>query len=367
MKRVPVFDYLEQYEGIKDEILGAIERVLESGRLILGTEVEAFEAELSRFLGGKGGSVGVSSGTDALVVALMSLGVGPGDEVITVANTAVPTVSAIRSAGAMPVFCDVEPRSCLMDLEDLPRRITALTKAVVPVHLFGNVVDVVRIRTIIGGRDIKIVEDCAQAQGATLGDRMAGTLGDAAAFSFYPTKTLGAYGDAGLCYSSDPNLVSEMRRVRVYGFETNHFSSREGVNARLDELQAAILRVKLKHLPRFLERRRALAAHYHRLLTPKALPVEPGVGVRHCYHLFVIQVSDRDRVRTELAARGVETGIHYPTPIHLMQGYRFLGYKVGSLPHTEAVAASVLSLPIYPELSTGEVERVAFELNRVLE
>jgi aminotransferase EvaB len=366
MSRISMFDYIRQYEGLRKEVLVAIERVLSSGQLILGPEVHQFEEEFAEFLGGNGGCVGVNSGTDALMVALMALGIGPGHEVITVSNTAVPTVSAIRSVGATPVFCDVDPRTCLMDLEEMPCSITAKTRAVVPVHLFGNAVDVLRIQEIIGDRDIKIIEDCAQAHGAMLQGRMAGTMGHVGAFSFYPTKNLGAYGDAGLCHSGDPVLVKEMRRVRMYGFESGYYSEREGMNSRLDELQAAILRVKLKHLPEYLKRRRALAERYENNLKEKVELVVPGDGVHHAYHLFVVKVPDRDRVRQELSRRGVNTGIHYSCPIHLMRGYGFLGYREGSLPRTEALAKTILSLPMYPELPEAWVDKVCIEVNDVL-
>jgi aminotransferase EvaB len=366
MSRISVFDYLKQYKGLKKEILAAIEQVLSSGQLILGSEVRQFEEEFAEFLRGYGGCVGVNSGTDALVVSLMALGIGPGHEVITVSNTSVATVSAIRSVGATPVFCDVDPHTCLMDLDEMPSRITAKTRAVIPVHLFGNVVDVSRIQNLIGDRGIKIIEDCAQAHGAELWDRMAGTMGDVGAFSFYPTKNLGAYGDAGLCYSGDPALVKEMRRVRMYGFENGYYSEREGMNSRLDEIQAAILRVKLRYLPEYLKRRRALAERYESNLKKKVELVVPGNGVHHTYHLFVVKVPDRDRVRKELGRRGVDTGIHYPYPIHLMRGYSFLGYREGSLPRTEALAETILSLPMYPELPEASVDKVCAELDEVL-
>lgn len=366
MNRVRIFDYLQQYRKLSDEIDAAVRRVLRSGKLILGPEVRQFEEEFAQFLNGNGTCVGVNSGTDALVVALMALGIGAGDEVVTVANTAVPTVSAIRATGATPVFCDVDPRTCLMDLHELEQLITERTRAVLPVHLFGNVVDVPSIRDIIQRRDIRIVEDCAQAHGAKIGDRMAGTMGDIGTFSFYPTKNLGAYGDAGMCYTANPTLGEEMRRVRMYGFENGPRSVREGINSRLDELQAAILRVKLKRLSEYVAARRALAERYTQNLTTCVERVVAGDRVHHAYHLFVVKVPDRDRVRAELSSRGVDAAIHYPHPIHLMPAYRFLGYRQGSLPHTEALCESVLSLPLYPELPDEAVDRVCSELNDVL-
>jgi aminotransferase EvaB len=366
MNRIRMFDYQAQYATLKDEILAAVQTVLASGQLILGPEGKAFEEEFAAFLGGSGACVGVNSGTDALVVALMALGVGHGDEVITVANTAVPTVSAIRAVGAIPVFCDVEESTCLMDLTQVPGCITQKTRAVIPVHLFGNVVDVPRLKSLLAGRQIRIIEDCAQCHGATLRGAMAGTFGDISAFSFYPTKNLGAYGDAGLCWSADAALVADMRRIRMYGFEGRYYAEREGINSRLDEVQAAILRVKLRHLHGWISRRRALAALYDRHLPTAALPVRAASGVEHAYHLYVVKVARRDDVREELRQRDVETGIHYPFPIHRMKAYEFLGCREGRFPVTERLSQCILSLPMYPELPPECVEMVCFELGHVL-
>ncbi len=366
MNRIRLFDYLSQYEQLKHEILDAVERVLGSGQLILGPEVAQFEYEFAEFLGVGGECVGVGSGTDALIVALRALGVGNGDEVITVSNTAVPTVSAIRTVGAMPVFCDVNEKTCLMDLEQLPSLTTSRTRVVIPVHLYGNVVDVRHIREIIGHRRIYVVEDCAQAHGATLQGRVAGTLGDISAFSFYPTKNLGAYGDGGICWSADPRLTKQMRMIRMYGFDGKYLSEREGINSRLDELQAAILRIKLRYLTNYLKRRQCLAEIYEKNLPNRVNRIMPDQDVKHAYHLFVVKVANRDRVREELNQRGIDTGIHYPYPIHLMRGYAFLGYREGSLPRTEKLAQSILSLPMYPELSDKSVQKVCAELGDIL-
>lgn len=366
MNRIPMFDYLVQYHKIESDILAAVSRVLNSGRLVLGNEVRAFEGAFVDFLGGGGSAVGVNSGTDALAIALMALGVGPGDEVVTVANTAVPTVSAIRMTGAIPVFCDVDASTALMDLEQLAYCFSLKTKAVIPVHLFGNVVDVERIRSIIGNRDIRIIEDCAQAHGAQLRGQPAGTMGDASAFSFYPTKNLGAFGDAGLCYSNDTGLVKEMRRIRMYGFDDAYYSEREGINSRMDEIQAAVLNVKLARLGDNLEKRRKLAGRYNQLLDPAIERIKPGEYVDHAYHLYVIKVDERDRVRKELTRQGVDTGVHYPFPIHLMRAYRFLGYGEGTLSNTETLAKKILSLPMYPELPPESVENVSALVNRAM-
>ncbi len=362
-----MFDYLRQYQGLRTEILTAIERVLSSGQLVLGPEVAAFEESFSRFLAVDGGAVGVNSGTDAIAVALRALGIGPQDEVVTVANTAVPTVSAIRESGAMPVFCDVDPRTCLMDLEKLQDCITGRTKAIVAVHLFGNIVDIPRVLEIIGDRDIAVLEDCAQAHGARLNGRMAGTMGTVAAFSFYPTKNLGAYGDGGLCFSRDADLVLRMRSIRTYGFEDGYNSMREGVNSRLDEVQAAILGIKLVHLEVWVRRRQRLASCYDERLPRGVERVMPGVGVEHAYHLYVVKVDDRDVVREKLRGQGIATGVHYERPIHLMRGYHFLKCRQGDLPETEALARRILSLPLYPELPEESVDRVCEALNGAVE
>ncbi|MFN7590763.1 MAG: DegT/DnrJ/EryC1/StrS family aminotransferase [Planctomycetota bacterium] len=355
---VPMFDYRAQLKPLRAQMLAAIDRVLDSGTLILGGEVEAFERAFAEAHGG-GHAVGVNSGTDALVIAFLALGVQPGDEIVTVANTAVPTVSAIRMVGAMPVFVDVDPRTALMDLEQVAAALGKRTKVVVPVHLYGNMVDVDRLRTVVAGRGIAIVEDCAQAQGATLRGRPAGTFGDIAAYSFYPTKNLGAYGDGGACLTRDAQLAERLRSHRMYGFAGAYYAERDGINSRLDPIQAAILGVKLPHLPQWVERRRALAALYDRSLPPHVPRVVAAADVAHGYHLYVVRVADRDRVRDELRARGVMTGVHYPHAIHRMRAYAALPGAQQSLPHSEALAREVLSLPMWPELGEDAVQRVA--------
>lgn len=363
---IPVFSYIEQYKSIEDEIMQAISRVFQSGRLILGKEVDAFENNFSDYLGNDTHGVAVNSGTDALVVALMALGIGNGDEVITVANTAVPTVSAIRMTGATPVFCDVESSSALIDISQLENHLTNKTKAVVAVHLYGNVVDIEAIKSVIGNRNIFIVEDCAQAHGATLNGKKVGTLGDVAAFSFYPTKNLGAFGDAGFACSRNKNIVDEMRKVRMYGFDGGYYSMREGINSRMDEVQAAILNIKLEYLPEQIERRRKLAKLYDNLLDEKLGRLSSPTGVNHAYHLYVVKSEKRNQVQQSLLEKGIQTGIHYPYPIHLMSGYHFLGYQTGSLPVTEMLSDKVLSLPMFPELNEDSVSTVCQELNKLL-
>ena len=362
MSRIEIFDLRPQLEELRADVMAAVERVLASGRVILGPEVERFEQEFAAALSPDTRCVGVASGTAALAVALRALGAGPGDEVVTVANTAVPTVSAIREVGATPIFCDVSSETALLDVDKLPACLTARTRVVVPVHLYGNPVDVDVLREALGGRAIAVLEDCAQAHGARLRGRPAGTLGDAAAFSFYPTKNLGAYGDAGMCASRDPQLAAAMRSLRSYGFEGGPEARREGWNARLDELQAAILRVKLPHLGRWLARRAALAERYQAQLPQAARRLATTPGGEHARHLLVVRVRDRDAVRAALDARGIGTAVHYPVPVHRMPAYHFLGARAGSLPVSERLCEEVLTLPLYPELPEAAVDAVCAAL-----
>ena len=366
MSRLPTFDLRAQLDLVRADVLAAVERVLDSGQVILGPEVEAFEREFAATLGPELHGVGAASGTAALSLALRALGVGPGDEVVTVANTAVATVAAIRELGATPVFCDVAAETALMDLERLPARLTDRTRAVVPVHLYGNPVDVTALRDLLAGRDVGLVEDCAQAAGATLHGQPVGAGADVAAFSFYPTKNLGAYGDAGLCATRDPALAETLRSLRSYGQAGGPASQREGVNARLDELQAAILRAKLPHLPRWVEQRRALADRYLDRLPEAVTPFATTPDAEHARHLFVVRVARRDAVRAALDARGVATGVHYPLPIHRMPAYAFLGLGEGSLPVSERLADELLTLPLYPELAPADVDRVCAALGEAV-
>lgn len=359
---IPMFDYRPQYNKLHREILDAITGVLESGSLILGPRVEAFQRNFCQFLSQGGHGVGVGNGTDALAIALRALGIGLDDEVITVANTAVATVSAIRMVGATPVFCEINPRTLVMDPLDAETRITERTKAIVPVHLFGNAVDMDAVLALAGRRHLRVVEDCAQACGTTFGGRAVGTWGDVGCFSFYPTKNLGAYGDGGLCFTRDETLADAMRKIRVYGCERNLHAECEGVNSRLDELQAAVLDVQLRHLPQCLEERRRLAAMYADNLPPNCSMQGITPGTRHSYHLVVIQSNRRRSLMARLEAADIRYGVHYLTPIHRMKAYEFLGYSPGSLPLTEAAADRVLSLPCFPGLSLDAVQKVCAAL-----
>jgi dTDP-4-amino-4,6-dideoxygalactose transaminase len=320
-----------------------------------GAAVEEFERAWAEYCGAAH-AVGVASGTDALELALRAGGVGPGDEVITAANTCVPTVAAIVSAGATPVLADVDPHTRTLDPDSVAAAIGPRTRALVPVHLYGRCADMDALGALAREHGLLVVEDAAQAHGAEVGGRRAGTLGDAAAFSFYPTKNLGALGDAGAVVTDDAALAERARMLRSYGEREQYRSELEGRNSRLDTLQAALLRAKLPHLDRWTARRRAIAAHYAEALAelPLALPDEPDGGV-HAFHLYVVRTADRDGLRDALARAGVGTLVHYPRAVHEHPAYAPLRRE---LPVSEALAREVLSLPLYPELADGEVEAV---------
>jgi len=358
---IPFFDLTKQYESIKYEIDNATARVLKSGWFILGSEVQAFEKEFAEYIGVKFAS-GVGSGTEAIHIALLALGVGAGDEVITVPNTAVATVVAIEMTGARAVLCDVRPDSMLMDVEKLERAITPRTKAIVPVHLFGQSCDLDPILRIARTRRIFVLEDCAQAHGATYRGKRVGTFGDIAAFSFYPTKNLGAYGDGGAILTNDAALAERVNLLRQYGWRERYASDIKGMNSRLDELQAAILRVKLRLLDAWNAARRERAALYTELLRTITPPREMSYGQR-VYHLYVVQSSKRDALIAHLKTRGIGTAIHYPQMIHRQAAYTNLGYGAGSLPIAEKLEREILSLPLYPELSLDDVRAVAQAVN----
>jgi dTDP-4-amino-4,6-dideoxygalactose transaminase len=354
---VPFFDYRPLHRRLEAPIEAAIRRVVASGQLILGPEVRAFEAEFAAWVGARA-AVGVASGTDALELALRALGIGAGDEVLTVANAGVPTVAAIRAAGATPRFVDVDPDTLLLDPAGLEAALTPRTRAVLPVHLYGQPAPLEPILAFARRHGLRVVEDCAQAHGARIGPRHVGSFGDAGCFSFYPTKNLGAYGDGGMCVTGDPEIEERLRRLRSYGFDAQRSALCEGRNSRLDELQAAILRAKLVHLDAVLEERRALARRYREALAGGACePVAEREGVAHAYHLFVVRAAERERAQRALADAGVGSAVHYPEPVHRMPAYAFLGYAAGSLPRTERACARVLSLPLYPGLSDEALAR----------
>ena len=363
MNKIRMFDYRIQHDRISSEITAAVHKVLRSGSFILGDEVASFEKEITEYLHPGGYAIGVASGTDALMLALMALGIRPGDQVITTPNTAVPTISAIRSSGATPVLCDVDPDTALLDIDCLRKCVTQNTKAVVPVHLYGNVVDITKIKVELEGSGIAVIEDCAQSLGSEIDGFKCGTLGDIAAFSFYPTKNLGAYGDAGLCFTRNTALAEKLFKLRTYGFKGRHVAEIEGVNSRLDEIQAAVLRTKLPYLNDFLKARRRLAGLYDAHLDPSIKRLKHAANVNHSYHLYVIRVAVREKLRDRLIERNIETGVHYPVPIHLMPAYGFMNLRQGSYPASEQLATEVLSLPLYPELHPDSVLEVCNAIN----
>lgn len=358
---VPVryWDYRDNYQRQRQKILALVDEVFGSGRLILGGRVTAFEAHFAAYCGVRFG-IGVNSGTDALFLALKALGVGAGDEVITVANTAVPTVAAIRATGALPVFVDVEEATALMDVSRVAAALTARTRCLLPVHLQGLAVDMQPLLEVARTHRLEIVEDCAQAAGAAYRGERVGSFGTMGAFSFYPTKVLGAYGDGGMVVTSREELRDKLRRLRFYGIAADYHAEEEGYNSRLDELQAALLDHHLPELDAAAAKRRAIAAGYDKGLAGVGDLIVPTVpeGRSHQFYLYTIRTRQRDRLMAHLERQGIETRINYPTPIHLMRGYRFLDYRQGDLPVTERLAQEILSLPMYPDLSTAAMARV---------
>ena len=358
MQEIPALDLKAQYQSIRQEIDSAVSRVLEHGVYILGESVTAFEQEFASYCGVSHG-IGVGSGTEAVHLALLACGIGPGDEVITVSHTAVATVAAIEMSGARPVLVDIDSLRYTIDPDKFEAAITSKTRAVIPVHLYGCPADLDPILEIAHANNIVVIEDCAQAHGATYHGRRVGSWGKIAAFSYYPTKNLGAYGDGGALITNDASLADRARILRQYGWKERYVSSVKGVNSRLDDLQAAILRVKLSHLDEWNTRRQKLANLYNDLLSNSGvvLPYQPP-DARHVYHQYVIRHAQRDELRAFLSDRKIYTLIHYPVPIHLQPAYADLGVTRGDLPVTEQAAQQVLSLPLYPEMSEDSIEVV---------
>ena len=356
--KIPILDLNSQYSGIKSEISEAIQRVLDSGWFVLGKEGEAFEKEFAEYNGSKY-AIGVNSGTDALHLSLKALDVGSEDEVITVPNTAIPTISAISLTHANPVFVDIHPESYNMDPNKLEGAITDKTKAIIPVHLFGQSVDLEKILEIADKHNIPVIEDCAQAHGAEYKGKKVGNFGKLGCFSFYPSKNLGAFGDGGLITTNDPDLQKKLISLRNYGQKDRYLHAEEGTNSRLDEMQAAILRVKLKHLDDWNNKRRELAQLYNEELEGVITPKEMEDN-KHVHHLYVIRSQDRDELMSHLKHNGVGTQIHYPIPAHQQEAYNHLG---GSFPISEQYAKEILSLPLYPELTRENVLTIVNLIN----
>ncbi|MFJ2741703.1 DegT/DnrJ/EryC1/StrS family aminotransferase [Streptomyces sp. NPDC087440] len=363
-----VWDYLTEYAAERTDLLDAVDTVFGSGQLVLGKSVRGFEEEFAAYHG-LAHCVGVDNGTNAVKLGLQALGVGPGDEVITVSNTAAPTVIAVDALGATPVFVDVRAEDHLMDVSLVEAAVTERTKVLLPVHLYGQCVDMAPLREIADRHGLKILEDCAQAHGARHHGRPAGTLSDAAAFSFYPTKVLGAYGDAGAVVTADETVAATLRRIRYYGMAEQYYVvETPGHNSRLDEVQAEILRRKLTRLDSYVAGRRAVADRYREALGDVSGLELPALaeGNEHAYYVYVVRHPRRDEVLAALEAYDIRLNISYPWPVHTMSGFAHLGYGEGSLPVTERLAKEIFSLPMYPSLSREEQDRTITALREVL-
>jgi dTDP-4-amino-4,6-dideoxygalactose transaminase len=360
--KVPLLDLEAQYRPLRSELIDALTRVADSQRYIMGPEVAALETELAARLDVRH-AVAVSSGTDALLVALMTLGIGPGDEVVTSTYSFFATAGCVARLGARPVLVDIDPVTFNIDTSSAAAAITSKTKAILPVHLFGLSADLDPLLAAAGRAGIPVLEDAAQAIGATYGVRQVGGLGAAGCFSFFPSKNLGAFGDAGLVTSNDDDLARRVRLLRMHGMEPKYVHHVVGGNFRMDEIQAAVLRVKAPHLPAWTEARRANAARYRALFRETALdgrimlPIEPE-GCRHIYNQFVIRVADRDGLKAHLDARGIGSEVYYPIPFHLQPCFEYLGYTAGAFPHAERAAKESLAIPIYGELTSEQQEVV---------
>jgi len=356
---ISLVDLKKQYAPLKEEILSGIEQVLDGMHLFLGENVQKLEVEFAEFCGSAYG-IGVSDGTAALNIIMRALDIGPGDEVITVSHTFIATTEAIVLLGAKPVFVDVDPKTYLMDITQVEAKITPRTKAILPVHLYGQMVDMDALNDIASRHGLKVIEDACQAHGAEYKGRKAGSLGDAAGFSFYYSKNLGGYGEGGFITTNNADLAARMQKLRDHGSGLRYHHDLIGFNGRLDEIQAVVLRAKLPHLAQWNERRRSLANQYNELLknTPVVLP-STYPGSVPVYHLYVIRTPRRDELQDWLKNQGVSTGIHYPIPVHLQASLEYLGYGKGDLPTTEGICAEILSLPLYAEMSDPEMKYIA--------
>lgn len=356
---IPFVDLKAQYASIKTEVNAAIQGVLDSCQFTLGPEVAALEQEYAKYCQVKH-AVGVNSGTSALHLALLAAGIQPGDEVITVPFTFVATASAVHYCHAKPVLVDIDPRYFNMDPNRVEAAITPRTKAIMPVHLYGQPADMGPLREIARRRGLALIEDAAQAHGAEYKGRRVGTFGDMACFSFYPGKNLGAYGEAGMVVTDSDEHARTLRMLRDWGAEKKYEHVLKGYNYRMEGIQGAVLRVKMKHIEAWTESRRARAAQYDKLFAGSGVPTPQVMAdVRHVYHIYAIRTQHRQKWMDALQAQGIQSGIHYPFPVHLLPAYADLGYKAGDFPHSEKAAKEVLSLPMFPELTPGQCEQVA--------
>ena len=356
---IPFVDLKAQYASIKTEVNAAIQGVLDSCQFTLGSEVAAFEQEFATYCQAKHG-IGVNTGTSALHLALLAANIGPGDEVVTVPFTLVATVSAICYTGATPVLVDIDPRTFTMDVTKIEAAITARTKAILPVHLYGQPADMDPILEIARRRGLIVIEDAAQAHGAEYKGRRTGSMGDMGCFSFYPGKNLGAYGEGGMVVTNNAEYARTIRMLRDWGAEKKYQHVLKGYNYRMEGIQGAVLRVKLRHLEKWTEARRAAAKRYDKLLAGSGVPTPEAMSyARHVYHVYAIRTGQRQQWQDALNAQGIQNGIHYPIPVHLLPAFADLGYTVGQFPHSEQAANEVLSLPMFAELTAEQCEVVA--------
>ncbi len=356
---IPFLDLKAQFKQIEKDVVPAVKDAMANAAFIGGPQVSGFEEEFAEYCDSRF-CVGVGSGTDALRFALMAAGVGHGDEVLTVPNTFIATTEAISQVGASPVFVDIREDTCNIDPDQIEALITTKTRAIIPVHLYGQIADMDAILAIAQKNNLVVIEDACQAHGALYQGKKAGSMGIAGCFSFYPGKNLGAFGEAGAVVTQDEELAKKMRMIRDHGQEKKYHHQMEGFNGRLDAIQAAVLRIKLKHLPDWSEKRRQNAILYTELLNPiqgVITPTESQQG-KAVYHLYVIHVDDRDGLQNFLMEKGIATGLHYPVPLHLQKAYQHLEYQEGAFPIAEKSAARLLSLPMFPELERGQIEYV---------
>jgi len=357
--KIPLVDLKRQYRDIQKEVNAALGEALKRCDFILGQDLQLFEGEFSRYCGSKYG-IGVASGTDALYLALRAYDIGEGDEVITSANTYIATTLAISYCNAKPILIDIDPATYNIDPSKIESAITPKTKAIIPVHIYGQMADMKPILDIAKKHNLRVIEDASQAHGATYKGNISGSMGDAACFSFYPGKNLGAYGDGGMIVTNDKKLVEKLKMLRNYGQRVKYYNDFRGYNSRLDTVQAAILRVKLKYLDRWSEERRQAAAEYTKLLKNSDIksPIT-AKGNTHVYHLYLIQTDKRDELQKWLKDKEIATQIYYPVPIHLQNAYKDMGWKEGDFPITENLSKRNLALPLFPEIKKEEIEYVA--------
>jgi dTDP-4-amino-4,6-dideoxygalactose transaminase len=364
---IPFVDLKAQYQSIKQEVDAAVASVLESSQFVLGKEVAAFEEEFADYCESDF-AIGANSGTSALHLALLAAGIGPGDEVITVPFTFVATVAAIWYTGAKPVFVDIDPHSFTMDPTQVEAAITPRTKAILPVHLYGQAANMDPILGVARQHGLLVIEDAAQAHGSEYKGKRVGGIGDLGCFSFYPGKNLGAYGEGGAVVTNNPDYARTIRMLRDWGAERRYEHVLKGYNYRMEGFQGAILRVKLRYLNEWTEARRANVSYYNELLSDRSVqtPTEMPYA-RHVYHIYAVRTMQREILQQALQSEGIQTGIHYPFPVHLLPAYSNLGYEAGSFPHSEQAAAQVLSLPMYAELSQGQIQTVSQVVNSAIQ